>query len=93
MPKKEKLVRRTIADTLKREYGWDVVSHVDGAVDVREPKSPNAAAGFTQRVREAVKKMNFEPRIVIHRDRAGDRWIRFTTEETVAQAGRGAHSS
>jgi len=91
MSKREKLARRTIRDMLVNELRLEAVSHVDGSIDVREPRSTDAQ-DFRRLVRERIEQLGFEPRIV-SLPRSGDRWIRITTKETLAQEGRGAHSS
>jgi hypothetical protein len=90
MSGKEKLHRRTIRDTLVREKKWDVVSHVDGKIDVRVPSSASVAT-FKDEVRQAVEDLGYIPTIIVTRDGSGNRCVRLHTSETLAQSGRGAH--
>jgi hypothetical protein len=91
-PRKDKLHRRIIADTLKRERGWGAVSRVDGWVDFSPARSTGSLGQFVEEVRAAVINLGYSPTVRITTDRSGRQWIRVHTPETLDQAGRGAHS-
>lgn len=88
-----KLHRRTIRAALMRQHGWHVVSRVDGSVDVQQPTPITEGGGFSQEVRRAVEQLGYSPSVSARTDAAGVRWIRVTTDEVVAQRGRGGHST
>jgi hypothetical protein len=92
MNDKSPLHRRRIRDTLVREKGWRVVSHVDGTIDVRPGSFDNSPIGFGERVRKAVQELGYSPRLVSFSDAEGREHVRLDTPETLGQAGRGAHT-
>jgi hypothetical protein len=88
--KKEKLHRRTISDTLKRQKQWQVTSKVDGSIDFSPPRGISVDA-FAAEVRSAVEAMGYKPTVRIGRGAGGHSVVRVHTPETLAQAPRGAH--
>lgn len=86
-----KLHRRTISDTLKKERGWSIISHVDGTIDFSFPSRRAGAERFVDEVREAVEDLGYTPTVRIAKGSKGDSVVRVTTPETLAQAGAGAH--
>lgn len=87
---KSGLHRRKISDTLKRERGWECVSHVDGSVDVRRPSSVGLNS-FVEQVRAAVQELGYTPTVRVTTDKDGKEWVRLHTVETLSQSGQGAH--
>lgn len=87
------LHRRLIRSALIRDHGWHVVSRVDGYVDVREPGRRSDGSDLLARVRDAVAALGYAPTASYYRDGDGVQWVRVSTPETTAQAGRGEHSS
>lgn len=87
---REKLHRRTIADTLQRERRWDIVSRVDGSIEFEVPPAAPSAEAFKQEVRVAIEAMGYSPRLAIV-TASGRRMIRVSTPETLAQRGLGKH--
>jgi hypothetical protein len=87
----EKLHRRTICDTLKRERRWTATSKVDGWIEFTPPASILSIDAFADEVRLAVTGMGYTPTVRISRDRTGRSVVRVHTPETLDQAGRGGH--
>ena len=87
------LHRRTIRKALIRDFGWHVVSRVDGYVDVRVPTLEQGGTDFLSRVRDAVIGLGYTPTPSHYRDPSGILWVRIATPETREQAGRGEHGS
>lgn len=85
-----KLHRRTIADTLKREQRWEVKSRVDGTIDVEVPASAPSAIAFIDEVRAAIEAMGYSPTLRLV-TASGQRMIQVSTPETLEQRDRGAH--
>jgi len=84
----ERLERRDLRKHLMAR-GWVVESRTSGAVDVEIPIRTTEAA-FFEEVCRAVRECGQEPDAYpTSFDRR--RWIRFTTAETLAEKGRGAH--
>jgi serine/threonine protein kinase len=88
---KDKLHRRTISDTLKREDGWPAKSTVEGFVEVRPFAQHLSVSELRDMVVSRVRGLGYNPTVIGEADASGRPCIRFHTPETLAQAGRGAH--
>jgi hypothetical protein len=97
----ERLHRRWISTQLQKRRGWLCTSSVEGYVFVR-PRTGDLPEGFGAEVRAEVRALpapgrpsdsgplGYEPTTAeVYRD--SKRWIRVSTEETLAQAPRGGH--
>jgi hypothetical protein len=74
--RRPKLDPRTISDTLKREQGWSVMSHVDGSIDCTLPRSSTSIHALADEVRRAVEAMGYVPTVRVARDRSGRSVVR-----------------
>ncbi len=90
MTANDKIDRRTIRDRLVKDTGWEVVSHLDGTIDVWAP-SGHVTSSFRDEIARRVKEMEFEPRFLTAIGH-NNTFVRFHTAETLAQRGRGAHT-
>ena len=70
--------------------GTEIVSHVDGTVDILVPPSTDAVV-FGELVSREVILLGYSPTVEVVRGRLGGSWVRVSTPETLAQQGRGAH--